>query len=178
MKLCFFSLLLSALWWIRLRGLCKLLDGRDWWWEKLGLALVGRALLSKALIQFSADGCGCIPSLLVVWPEATQPWGLQALWWGWWWIPRGFTPRGTLQCPHPRGAPAEPPPGASALAGSFGSVSCRGHCSFPLGLGVGKVLFVPFKTGVSVSPSCLASPHFPCWLKTAAREESFYCTDL
>ena len=32
---------------MRLRGLCKLLDGRDWWWGKLGLALVGRALLSS-----------------------------------------------------------------------------------------------------------------------------------
>ena len=60
----------------------KLLDGREWWWEKLDLALVGRALLSKALIQLSADGWGCTPSLVVVWPEATQPWGLQALWQG------------------------------------------------------------------------------------------------
>ena len=61
---------------MRLRDLCKLPDGRDWWWEKLGLALVGRTLLSKALIQLSADGWGCAPSLLVVWSEATQPLGL------------------------------------------------------------------------------------------------------
>ena len=65
---------------MRLRDLCKLLDVRDWWWEKLGLALVGRALLSKALIQLSADGWGCTPFLVVVWLETTQPWGLQALW--------------------------------------------------------------------------------------------------
>ena len=65
-------LLLSALWWMRLRGLCKLPDGKNWQWEKLGLALVGRALLSKALIQLSAKGLGCIPSLIVVWPEGTQ----------------------------------------------------------------------------------------------------------
>ena len=38
---------------------------------KLGLALVGRALLSKALIHLSADGWGCTPSMKVVWPEAT-----------------------------------------------------------------------------------------------------------
>jgi len=50
----FFFLLLSALSWKRLRGFYKLPDGRDWWWGKLGLALVGRALLSKALIQLSA----------------------------------------------------------------------------------------------------------------------------
>ena len=54
----------------------KLLDGRDWQWEKLGLALVGQVLLSKTLIQLSTDGWGCIPFLVVVWPEVTQPWGL------------------------------------------------------------------------------------------------------
>ena len=58
--------------------MCELLDGRDW--EKLGLALVGRALLSKALIQLSDDGWGCTPSLVVVWSEVTQPLGLEALW--------------------------------------------------------------------------------------------------
>ena len=65
---------------MRLTGLYKLLDGMDWSCERLGLALVGRALLSKALIQLSADGWGCTPSLVVVWPEETQPWGLQTLW--------------------------------------------------------------------------------------------------
>ena len=35
-------------------------------WEKLGLALLGRILLSKALIQLSADGWGCTTSLVVV----------------------------------------------------------------------------------------------------------------
>ena len=49
-RLWFFLLLLSDLWWMRLRGLCKLPDGRDWQWKKPGLALVGRALLSKPLI--------------------------------------------------------------------------------------------------------------------------------
>jgi len=34
---------------------------------------VGRALLSKALIQLSADGWGGTPSLVVFWPEVTQP---------------------------------------------------------------------------------------------------------
>ena len=51
--------------------MCKLPDGRDWWWEKLGLALVGRALLSTALIQLSVDGWDCTPSLLVVRPEGS-----------------------------------------------------------------------------------------------------------
>ena len=32
--------------------------------EKLGLVLMGGAMLSKSLIQFSLDGQGCVPSLL------------------------------------------------------------------------------------------------------------------
>ena len=38
------------------------------WWEglavrKLSLTLVGTAMLSKSLVQFYADGWGCVPSL-------------------------------------------------------------------------------------------------------------------
>ena len=33
---------------------------------KLGLVLMGRAMLSKSLIQFSVDGRGCVPSLFFV----------------------------------------------------------------------------------------------------------------
>ena len=36
---------------------------------KLGLALVGRAMLSKPLIQFSVNGWGCVPSLLFTWGQ-------------------------------------------------------------------------------------------------------------
>ena len=57
----FFLLLLFILCWRRLRGLCKLPDGRDWQWDKLYLVLVGRALLSKTLILLSADGSGSLP---------------------------------------------------------------------------------------------------------------------
>ena len=66
-----FFLLVLALWWRRLRGLCKLPDGRDWWWEKLGLSLVGRALLSKTSIQISDDGWGFLawgdPAFIGLW---------------------------------------------------------------------------------------------------------------
>jgi len=48
---------------MRIRGLWKLPDGKDWMWGKLGLALVGKAILSKSLIKFSADGWRCVPSL-------------------------------------------------------------------------------------------------------------------
>ena len=56
--------ILCALWWIRIRGLWKLPDGKDWLWGKLGLVLMGGAMLSKSLIQFSVDGWNCVPSLL------------------------------------------------------------------------------------------------------------------
>ena len=41
----------------------KLPDGRYWLWGNLGLALMGKAMLSKYVIQFSVDGWGCFPSL-------------------------------------------------------------------------------------------------------------------
>ena len=50
--------------WIRIRGLWKLPDGRDWLWGKLGLILMSGAMLIKSLIQFSVDGWGCVPFLL------------------------------------------------------------------------------------------------------------------
>ena len=61
---------------MRLRDLYKVSVGWEWWWEKLDLALVGRVVLSKTLIQLSTDEWGCVPSLLVVWHEVIQPWAL------------------------------------------------------------------------------------------------------
>ena len=60
------------------------------WWMELGLGpLVGRTMLRdvsrggcglrKSLGSLSADGWGCIPILLVVWPEASQHWSLQTI---------------------------------------------------------------------------------------------------
>ena len=57
--------ILSALWSLRIGGLWKLPNGRDWLWGKLGLFLNGGAMLSKSLVQFSVDGRGCVPSLLL-----------------------------------------------------------------------------------------------------------------
>ena len=56
--------ILSALWWRRIRSLWNLPDGRDWLRGILGLVLMGGAMLSKSLIQFSVVGWGCVPSLL------------------------------------------------------------------------------------------------------------------
>ena len=60
--------ILSALW-KSIRGLWKLPDGRDCLRGKLGLVLMGRAMLSKSLIQFSVDGWSCVPSLLFTWGQ-------------------------------------------------------------------------------------------------------------
>ena len=75
-----FLLSLFDLWQMRIWGLCKLPDGRDWLSRKLGLALVGRAMLNKCLTQFSAAGWACAPSLLVIWPEEAQSLSLKSLW--------------------------------------------------------------------------------------------------
>ena len=46
------------------KRLWKIPPGRDWLWGKLGLVLMGWAMFSKSLIQFSIDGRGCVHSLL------------------------------------------------------------------------------------------------------------------
>ena len=57
--------ILSVFWCIRIRGFWELPDGRDWLKRKLGLVQMGGAMLSKSLIQFSIDGRGCVPFLLL-----------------------------------------------------------------------------------------------------------------
>ena len=52
---------LSTLWWRRIRGLWKLLNGRDWLKGNLGLVLMSGAMLSKSLIQFSLMGGAVFP---------------------------------------------------------------------------------------------------------------------
>ena len=54
---------------IRIRGLWKLPDRKDWLPGKLGLVLVSGAILSKSLIQFSVDGWSCVPFLLFTWGQ-------------------------------------------------------------------------------------------------------------
>ena len=48
---------------MRIRGLWKLPDGRDWLWWKLGLALMSGDMFSKSLTPFSVDGWGFVPFL-------------------------------------------------------------------------------------------------------------------
>ena len=48
-----FLFFLSALWWMRIRDLCRIPDGRDWLWGKLGLALVGTWEWKNCLLKLS-----------------------------------------------------------------------------------------------------------------------------
>ena len=60
------------------------------WWVELGLGpLVGRAMsngvpsggygLRKSLGSLSVDGWDHVPALLVIWPDVSQHWSLQAV---------------------------------------------------------------------------------------------------
>ena len=60
---CDCGFILSSLWWIRIKGLWKFPDGKDWLRGNWFL-YDGWARFSKSLIQFSVDGWGCVPSLL------------------------------------------------------------------------------------------------------------------
>ena len=95
-------------------------------------ALLWWAELVKTLIRLTVDGWGWVPTLLVVWPEATQNWSLPGLFGGangrlW----EGSRQRSTsqnfcCQCPCPHGEPQPPPASAGdppTLEDRSGSVS-------------------------------------------------------
>ena len=133
--------ILSALWWISIKGLSKLSDGRDWLRGKLGLLLMGRAMLSKYLIQFSVDGWGCVPFLLF---DLRPNYG------------GGNEDNGDLlqkvlctQCSQPCSRPLLTHPSAGdswTLKGKFVSVSCGVTAPFSWVLLCTKFLFVPSKS--------------------------------
>ena len=120
------------------------------------------AELSKTLIHLSADGWGWVPSLLVLWPEATQHWSLLGLFGGangglWEGSHQGVLPRAsaasvlvlTVRHSHP------PPPLQKTLQHQQVGVvqSPMGSLLNPLGPDAHNTLCVPSKSGVSVSPS-------------------------
>ena len=111
-RLCFF-LLLSSLWWLRPRGLYKLLDGRDWQWEKLDLSLVGKALLRWlfGLRRPSPGSTGSMVGLMVTSKRVYA---------------KGQLPVPPCGDPLPTHFSTGGPP---ILADSFGSVSCGATAS-------------------------------------------------
>ena len=70
-----FWFFLSSLWWIRIWCIWKLPDGKDWLSFVLGLILMGRAMGSKSLIQFSVDGCAVFSPCYLAWVQ-TMVWGV------------------------------------------------------------------------------------------------------
>ena len=138
--------ILSALWWIRIRSLWKLPDGRDWLGGKLGFVLMGRAMLSKSLIQLSIDGWGCVPSLLFdLRPNCGK--GNEAcgdL------LQKVLCIHCCIQCPWPDPAAGHCWPCLWwRLLDTHRQVWVSllwGHCSFLLGPGMQKVLFLPSKS--------------------------------
>ena len=44
--------ILSALWWIQIRGLWKITDGTEWLWGKLGLILMGGAVFPPCCLTW------------------------------------------------------------------------------------------------------------------------------
>ena len=123
----------------------KVPDGRDWLRGKLGLVLMGGAMLSKSLFQFFCWLWGCIPSLL-------------------------FDLRPNYGGSNEDKGPMKALLHALPLTLQQATTSARdsldthrqvwvslfwGHCSLLLGPGVHKVLFVPSK--ILFPPSCVSS---------------------
>ena len=139
------------------------------WWERLTVGEAGycsncgwgRGMLSKSLNQFSVDGWDCVPSLLF---DLRPNYG------------GGNEDSGDLlqkvpcthchtQCPQPCSRPllTHASTGDSwTLTGQVWVSLLWGHCSFLLGPGEHKVLFVPSK--ILFPQSCVSSiikSHWP-----------------
>ena len=143
----------SALWWGRIRGLWKLPDGRDWLSGKLGLVLMGGVMLSESLIQFSVDGLGCVPSLLI---DLRPNYGggnedngnlLQK-------VP---CLQGCTQCPQSWSRPPQPPPPPETPEHSRASLGQSLLESLLLSPGSSCAQGFVYALPYSVSPSCVSS---------------------
>ena len=111
------------------------------WWErlrvKLGLVLIGRAMLSKSLIQFSVDGWNCVRSMLFTWGQTM----MEAMKIEVTSLKRSIARTATLSAPNPAAGhhwPTSPPeiPGHScprfvwALWASLVGMGLHCKCSF------------------------------------------------
>ena len=127
------------------------------WWErltegKLVLVLMGRAMLSKSLIQISVDGWSCVPSLLFTWGQTMMEVMKTMVTT----LKRSHACTSTLSAPNPAEATTSPRLHWRLLdtTSKSGSVSWGGHCSFLLGSGAqGSVCALK----VSIFQSCVSS---------------------
>ena len=128
-----------------MRDLWKLPDGRRLR-GKLGLVLMGEAMLSTSLILFSVDGWGCVPSLLFTCGQ-TMVEIIKIM------VTSLFQKIPCMhcytQCPQPcsRPLPTHASVGDSCtFPGQVWVSLLWGHCSFLLGPGRHKVLFASSKS--------------------------------
>ena len=118
------------------------------------------AELSKTLIHLTADGWSWLPSLLFVWPEATQHWSLPGHFGGangglWEGSHQGVLPRtSAASVLVPKVSHSQPPPLQETLQHQqVGLVqSPLGSLLLSLGPDAHTTLCLPSKSGVSVSP--------------------------
>ena len=105
---------------------------------------MGRALFSKSLIQFSADGWGCVPSLLFIWGQTMEKvMKIMATS-----FKRSHACTATLTAPNPAAGHHGPKPPLETPGHSWSSLGglLWDHCSFFLGPGAHKVLLEPSKS--------------------------------
>ena len=120
----------------------KLPNGRDWLRGKLDLVLM--AMLSESLIQFSIDGWSFVPFLIFTWAQTmVEVMKIMATS-----FKRSHACTAALSAPNPAAGHHWPMPLQRCLD-THGQVWVSllwGHCSFLLGPGAHKVLFMPFKS--------------------------------
>jgi len=114
---------------------------------------MGRAMLSKSLIQYSVDGWGCVPSLLFSWGQTmVEVMKIMATS-----FKRSHARTATLSAPNPAAGHCQHTLLQRPLD-THGQVWVSllwVHCSFLLGPGVYKVLFLPFRN--LYPQSCVSS---------------------
>ena len=152
--------ILSALCRRKITDLWKLSRVRDWLRGRLGLILMEEAMLSKSLIQFSVDELDCIPPCCLTWSK-----GMVREWRQWQHPSKGPTytlSHSVLLTLQQAAANSQVYQRLLDTPGQAWASLLWGHCSFFLGPGVHKVLFVPSKSLLPQScVSSLIKSHWP-----------------
>ena len=136
---------------------------------KLGLVLMPGAMLSKSFIQFSVDGWSCVPSLLFTWDQTmVEVMKIMATS-----FKRTHACTATLSAPNPAAGPHQPRALSEAPRHSrqVWVNLLWGHCSFLLGPGAHKFLFVPSKN--LFPQSCISSGISVVWLMAAFSKRAY-----
>ena len=140
--------ILSALWWIRIRGLWRLPVGRYWLRRKLDLVLMGGAMLRNFYSNFLLMGTAVFPLWCLIWAETmVETMKIMSIC-----FKMFFAGTAMLNATNPAAGycwtvpPPETPQHSQASLG----LSTVGQCSYHLDLGAHKVLSVSSKCLVPV----------------------------